>query len=28
LLFDVIQDENSPFEDWEPFYSIGIGVGF
>ncbi|MCK3684400.1 hypothetical protein [Maribellus sp. YY47] len=28
LLFDVIQDENSPFEDWEPFYTIGIGVGF
>lgn len=28
ILFDVIQDENSPFEDWEPFYSVGIGIGF
>jgi hypothetical protein len=28
VLFDVIQDENSPFEDWEPFYSVGIGIGF
>ncbi len=28
VLFDVIQDENSPYDDWEPFYSIGIGVGF
>ena len=28
LLFDVIQDENSPYDDWEPFYTIGIGVGF
>ncbi len=28
LLFDVIQDENSPYKDWEPFYTIGVGVGF
>ncbi|MFV0590587.1 MAG: hypothetical protein ACK5M7_04320 [Draconibacterium sp.] len=28
LLFDVIQDENSPYDDWEPFYTIGFGVGF
>jgi hypothetical protein len=28
VLFDVIQDENSPYADWEPFTSIGVGVGF
>ncbi len=28
LLFDVIQDKDSPYRDWEPFYSIGFGVGF
>lgn len=28
VLFDVLQDENSPYESWEPFFSIGIGVGF
>ncbi len=28
LLFDVIQDENSPYDDWEPFYTIGFGIGF
>lgn len=28
VLFDVIQDENSPYEDWEPIVSIGGGVGF
>jgi hypothetical protein len=27
-LFDVIQDENSPYEDWDPIISIGGGVGF
>ena len=26
LLFDVLQDSKSPYEDWEPFLSIGIGV--
>lgn len=27
-LFDVLQDENSPYEEWEPFISVGVGVGF
>lgn len=28
VLFDVINDDNSPYKNWEPYYSIGIGVGF
>jgi len=28
VLVDVLQDSNSPYEDWNPFVSIGIGVGF
>ena len=28
ILFDVINHEDSPYKDWEPFYSIGFGVGF
>ena len=28
VLFDVIQDKNSPYEDWDPIISIGGGVGF
>jgi hypothetical protein len=28
VLFDVLQNENSPYNDWEPFYSVGFGVGF
>lgn len=28
ILFDVLQDSNSPYEDWTPFYSVGISVGF
>ena len=28
VLFDVIQHENSPYADWEPFFSVGFGVGF
>lgn len=28
VLFDVINDENSPYNSWEPFYTIGFGVGF
>lgn len=28
VLFDVIQNENSPYQAWEPFFSIGFGVGF
>ena len=28
VLFDVLQNKNSPYSSWEPFYSIGFGVGF
>jgi hypothetical protein len=28
VLFDVLQNENSPYSSWEPFFSIGFGVGF
>lgn len=28
VLFDVINNENSPYRDWEPYYSVGFGVGF
>lgn len=28
ILFDVLESSNSPYDSWEPFYSIGIGVGF
>ncbi len=28
ILFDVLQDPNSPYGSWEPLYSIGVGVGF
>ena len=28
ILFDVLQDNNSPYDDWEPFVSVGVGVGF
>lgn len=28
LLFDVLQNENSPYAAWEPFFSVGFGVGF
>lgn len=28
LLFDVIQNEDSPYKNWEPFFSVGFGVGF
>lgn len=28
ILFDVIQNEYSPYEDWAPFYSVGFGIGF
>jgi hypothetical protein len=27
VVFDVLQNENSPYNNWEPFYSIGVGVG-
>ena len=28
ILFDVLQDSNSPYGSWEPMYSVGVGVGF
>lgn len=28
VLFDVINDENSPYESGEPFVSFGAGIGF
>ncbi len=28
ILFDVMQDEDSPYGEWEPIFSIGIGFGF
>lgn len=28
ILFDVLQDKNSPYDDWVPFYSVGVSVGF
>jgi hypothetical protein len=28
VLFDVLQDDNSPYSDWEPLYSFGVSVGF
>jgi len=27
VLFDVLQDQNSPYKAWDPVYSIGFGVG-
>ena len=27
VLFDVLQNENSPYKSWEPFYSVGVGIG-
>jgi len=28
ILFDVLQNSHSPYNNWEPFYSVGVGVGF
>lgn len=28
VLFDVLQDSQSPYSDWDPFFSLGVGVGF
>lgn len=28
ILFDVLQNENSPYRNWTPFFNIGFGVGF
>ena len=27
VLFDVLQDKNSPYKAWDPNFSIGVGVG-
>jgi hypothetical protein len=27
VLFDVLQDSNSPYDDWTPFISVGVAVG-
>ena len=26
--FDVLNDSNSPYKNWDPFVSFGVGVGF
>jgi len=28
VMFDVLQDANSPYENWDPFITFGVGVGF
>lgn len=28
VLFDVLNDPNSPYEEWDPWISVGVGVGF
>ncbi len=28
ILFDVLNDTNSPYDEWDPFVSVGVGVGF
>ena len=28
VLFDVLNNSNSPYRQWEPFYSVGVSVGF
>ena len=28
VLFDVLQDDNSPYEAWDPMISIGVSAGF
>lgn len=28
VLFDVLNNENSPYKNWEPYFSVGVGVGF
>ena len=28
VLFDVLNDTNSPYDEWDPFISFGVGVGF
>lgn len=28
VLFDVLQNEKSPYSKWNPIFSVGVGVGF
>jgi hypothetical protein len=28
VLFDVLQDDRSPYDNWQPVVSVGVGVGF
>jgi len=28
VLFDVLQSSKSPYEEWEPWVTVGVGVGF
>ncbi len=28
VLFDVLQDSKSPYEKWNPWVSVGVGIGF
>jgi len=28
VLFDVLQDSGSPYNDWQPVVNIGVGIGF
>ncbi len=28
VLFDVLQDDSSPYDNWEPFTRVGVAVGF
>ncbi len=28
VLFDVLNSDNSPYKDWQPYFSVGVGVGF
>jgi hypothetical protein len=28
VLFDVLNDNNSPYDEWDPWISVGVGVGF
>ena len=25
--FDLLQNENSPYKDWAPFFDVGVGIG-
>lgn len=28
IMFDLLMDDKSPYDDWTPFFSIGAGTGF